>query len=247
MSNEFDASAAAWDTSLTGRAAARVPEVRPSLTRRLWAAVGGRARSQGSELAPYRRIAMQLHYDLPRGQAARAIVLAPPVPSSSAAQASSALAACLAEDLRKPVLLVDATPERPDITRQAAAVDQPGLLDLLVDPSIPLRDVVTATTREHLWLLPIGRRSNGGVAATPDAIATILQAIGRTFDFAVFSGGSILENSLAIALAPHVGSVLLLAIEGETRVDDLDTASSALTYCKAAKVGLVLGTPARLS
>jgi MinD-like ATPase involved in chromosome partitioning or flagellar assembly len=144
------------------------------------------------------------------------------------------------------VLLVDASPDRPDVTVALGAEGQRGLLDLLADPSIPLRDVATPTTREHLWLLPIGRRS-GTVSATPDAIATVLDAVGRTFDFTVLSGGSILDNSFSIALAPRVGSVLVLAIEGETRVEDLDTASNALTYCKAPKVGLVLGTSARVS
>jgi tyrosine-protein kinase Etk/Wzc len=246
MSNEFDASAAAWGTSLTGRTHGTMTEATPSLWRRVSMAMRGRSRDAGSELAAYRRIAMQLHYDLPRGEATRAVVLAPPVPSVSGAQASSALAACLAEDLRKPVLLVDASPDRAEVSAALGAEDQRGLLDLLADPTMPLRDLTTPTTQEHLWLLPIGRR-RAGAAATPDAIGTVLDAVARTFDFAVFSSGSILDNSLSIALAPRVGSVLLLAIEGETRVEDLDSASTALTYCKAPKVGLVLGTSARVS
>lgn len=243
MSNEFDASTAVWSSSLTGRAHEVASPSADSWPRRLWSALWRRSRDGRSELASYRRIAMQLHYDLPRQEATRAVVVAPPVPAPSSAHAAAVLACCLAEELQKPVLLVDACPGAPEVSAAFGAEDQRGLLDLLGDPAPPLRDVVTPTTREQLWLLPVGRQTGRPVAATPDRIALVLEAVARTFDFAVFAGGSILQNSLSIALAPRVGSVLLLAIEGETRVEDLDTASTALAFCKAAKVGLVLGTP----
>ena len=65
---------------------------------------------------------------------------------------------------------------------------------------------------------------------------------GYRYDFVLLSGGSVLDDSMALALAPHVGGVLLLVVENKTTVEGLDAAQDALSLCKARKVGLVLTT-----
>jgi len=56
----------------------------------------------------------------------------------------------------------------------------------------------------------------------------------------LLSGESVLDNSMAMALAPNVGRVLLLATENQSKVADLEAAQDVLNFCKARKVGLLL-------
>jgi hypothetical protein len=53
----------------------------------------------------------------------------------------------------------------------------------------------------------------------------------------------VLGDAMTTAIAPRVGCVVLLAVENETRVDDLDAAQDVLAYSKARRVALVLTTP----
>ena len=53
------------------------------------------------------------------------------------------------------------------------------------------------------------------------------------------------DNGLALALAPLVGCVLLLATEDETMIDDLDAAQEALRIRKTRDIGVVLATRSR--
>ena len=127
------------------------------------------------------------------------------------------------------------------------AEGQPGLVDLLSDPHQSLSSFILSTTREHLSLLPVGQTGRHSAASTPDALASLQAKTSPLFDFVVFSTGSILDNPLSLALSPLTGSVLLLAVEGETRAEDLDAASQSLSSSGAADVRLVLATPVRVS
>ena len=225
----------------------RAATLRQSWIRRVWQAIWGRNRVKASDLSQYRRLAMQLHYDFPRGSASRSVVVAGAVGASAAGQASSALACCLADELRRPVLLIDACPHAPDVTISFGADGQAGLVDALTGSDVTLPGATTPTTQPFLWLLPVGQHRDDSAVATPRDIVSLLESALRHFDFVVLSGGSVLDNPLSLAFAPHVGTVLLLAVEGETRVEDLDAASNALSFSRARKVGLVLATPVRVA
>lgn len=224
----------------------RAAPLRQSWIGRVWQAIWGRNKVKASDLSRYRRLATQLHYDFPRGSSSRSVVVAEAVGSSAAGQASSALACCLADELRRPVLLIDACPHAPDVTVSFGADGQAGLVDALTGSDVTLPDATTPTTQPHLWLLPVGQHRNDSAVATARGIESLLDSALKHFDFVVLSCGSILDNPLSLAFAPHVGTVLLLAVEGETRVEDLDAASNALSFSRARRVELVLATPVRV-
>ena len=81
--------------------------------------------------------------------------------------------------------------------------------------------------------------------ASTDNLDKLLGYAESHYDFVLLVGGSVLSDSLSLAVAPWAGCVLLLVTQNETRVDDLDNAQSALSYCKAKKVGMLLTTPTR--
>ena len=122
----------------------------------------------------------------------------------------------------------------------------PGLSDYLgADPKMPLADLVFPTTYPNVAFLPAGAPATLSKPAPPDEIAGLLLAMQQQYDFVLLCGGSVLNNSVALAVAPYLGCVLLLAVENETLVEDLDAAQDALAFCKARKVGIVFTTPAR--
>lgn len=212
---------------------------------RWWPSLWGRWRRPEQDLAPYRRLALQLHYDLPRPDSARSVLLVTPTTSTLCAYGSAALACCLAEELQRPVLLIDASPRQPEVSRILDCTANRGYADFLSDPTLSLDELVLPTNHENVRFLPAGANLGPSQPASPDDIRVLLKAAESRYEFVLLSGGSVLHNSMALALTPCVGCVLLLAIENETMVDDLDAAQDALSFCKARKVGLVLTTPFR--
>jgi len=213
---------------------------------RWWTSLWRRSRGSEQDLAAYRRLALQLHYDLPRPQSDRSVLLVTPTASALCAHGAATLACCLAEEVSRPVLLMDASPGRPDVTRMLDCAARPGFVDFLADPELKLDDLIVPTTHDSVFFLPAG--TGPGPSSQPvsrDGVGALLEAVGSRYDFVLLSGGSVLDNSMALALAPHVGCVLLLVIEQKTTVEDLDAAQDSLCFCKARKVGLVLTTPIR--
>ena len=225
--------------------AAKMPRTRRersgSLTGRL-ASLWKQWRSPELDLTPYRLLAMQLHYDLPREEQTRSVLLVTPDSSPSSGWAGVALGRCLAEELRQNVLRVDACPRAPELSRMLGVEDQRGLGDLLSGGSASLADYVLKTSTEYLGVLPAGTTPE---SARLEQLQPLMEAAQARNDFVIFTGGSVLSDPFALGLAPHVGCVLLLAVENETKVEDLDAAQDALSYCRARRVGLVLTRPMR--
>lgn len=195
------------------------------------------------DLAAYRRLALQLHYDLPRPDNPRSVLIVTPATSTLGARGSLILASCVAEELRRPILLIDACLRGPEVSRILNCTAVAGFSDFLSDPTQPLDNVVLPTNNENVWFLPAGGALSRPIS--PDSVSQFLKTAEARFEFVLVSGGSVLNDSLALSLAPCVGSVLLLVVENETMVQDLNAAQDALGFCKARKVGLVLTSPVR--
>ena len=205
-----------------------------------------RSRPSDQDLAPYRRLAVQLHYELPRPESQRSVLLATPAETLLCANGSIALAGCLAEELCRPVLLVDASPRESEVSHLLDCAARRGFSDFWADPKLPLEELVLPTTQPNLCFLPAGTAVGTSHAAPAEDLAAWLGALESRYDFVLLAGGSVLHNSMALVLAPYVGCVLLLVMEDETRLDDLEAAQDALSFCKARKVGLLLTSPVRV-
>src|SRR5215472_10447420 len=84
--------------------------------------------------AAYRRIALQLNYDLPKESAARSVLVATPAPCPFSAAGGVGLASSLEQELGRPVLLIDACPARQELSRMLTGAEMEGWADLLRDP-----------------------------------------------------------------------------------------------------------------
>jgi Mrp family chromosome partitioning ATPase len=207
-----------------------------------WWSLKGR-RHPEEEMVPYRRLALQLHHDLSEpGEVRAALVVTATTPSTASigAHGSVALALCLADELRRPVLLVDACPRRPEASRILDCSAARGFADFLSEPETSLDQLVLPTSNALVSFMPAGINLPSATPASSGAVAALLRAALPRFDFVLFCGGAVLTDSISLALVPSVGCVLLLAVEDDTRLEDLEAAQETLGFCRARKVGVVL-------
>jgi hypothetical protein len=207
---------------------------------RIWPRLFGWKRRPVVSQAPFRRLALQLHYDLASPDQPRSVLLTSPADADAAAPSSILISMCLAQEIRKPVLLVDATSSPSAADRLMKTAGGPGFSDLLMNPALRVADLAVASIHTNLSFLPAG--SSPIAAVDPPSLSRVLSQAAADYDFVLFAGGSVLNDSMTRALAPHVGCVLLLGIENRTMVDELDAAQSALVLGKARRIALVLAT-----
>jgi len=199
-----------------------------------------RSRQRPDETGPFRRLALQLHYDLADHEQPRSVLLASPVDLNVCAQSAVMLSCCLAEETRKPVLLIDANPSSYAASQLMNSTSPTGFSELLANPTTGLERATFPTSRENLSFLPAGSPSPTAVEAV--TIQNVLGQASQKYGFVVLAGGGVLNDSLTRAIAPHVGCVLLVGVENETLIDDLDAAQNALIFGKARRIALVLSS-----
>lgn len=213
-------------------------------------AVGAASEHAGHGTAPagaaiaYHRLALQLHHDLPRGQEPRTVLLASANRAPETAGLAMLLAHSLAEQLQAPVLLVDAHPAGADISRLLGCTAAPGFSDLLADASLRPADLAQATSHRHVTVLPAGVVGAALRTRSPEAVQRVVRSLADGPDVVLLHGGPVLDDTIAMSLAPCVERVLLVAFENHTLLTDLDLAQRALQACKARRVGLVIASGA---
>jgi len=208
--------------------------------RHRWWQIWKRDQDVELDLAAYRRLAVQLHHGLPRAeQVSRSVLIATPNESRFWAAVCVTLASCMAEELRRPVLLVEADGSD-EVSEMLGSASSPGLADLLTSPARPLRELALQTSQQNVWFLPRGTAEGSFFPGSPEDAQDLLVRAAEEWDFIVIAGGPVLRNAFALAMAPYVGRVLMLVIEGRTPIEDIDAAQNALEQCKAQNVSLVL-------
>jgi MinD-like ATPase involved in chromosome partitioning or flagellar assembly len=197
-------------------------------------------RSKEPDVSDYRRLAIQLHHSLPRTENSRSILVVTPKESGGYAQGALTLASCMAEALRRPVLLIDASRDG-ELSRLMDSSQAKGLADFLADTMQPLRELALQTSQQNVWFLPRGSlQGTGSVATSPEDAHDLLVRSAKNWDFVVVSGGPILQSNISLALVPFVGRVLLLVTENRTYREDIVAAQNTLERCKAGNISFVV-------
>jgi len=153
------------------------------------------------------------------------------------------LARSLAMELDRQVILVDADIPKRDMSRLLGCDSQPGLLDLLRDPTLTVQSLLIPTSIPQLWFLPVGRA---------DEMATELLASDRMRQVArelaeadarctvVFDSAPLLLTSEAQSLAQVVDKQVLVVRAGVTSQDAVLETVRRLGTAKP--VGVVLNS-----
>lgn len=132
------------------------------------------------------------------------------------------------------VMLVDADVAKPSVLNNLGLRTEAGLMDLLLDPSLKVGDVLLKTNIEKFSILPAGRRHKHATELlASDAMTRLLDEIATRYAdrVVIFDSPPLLVTSEARELAAHMGQVVMVVEAGRTSQDAVNEALNYLQVC----------------
>ena len=170
----------------------------------------------------------------PEGHRMPLIMVTSALPGEGKTFSAINLAMSIAAEIDLSVLLVDADVARRDAMAQLGVKAEAGLMDLLVDESSRLEDVVLRTNVPKLCVMPAGRRhhlSTEWLASA--AMERLLARLATDYpsQVVIFDGPPLLVTSEAKVLASRVGQVLVVVEACRTPRRAVDQVFGLLEQC----------------
>lgn len=156
------------------------------------------------------------------------------------------LAMSIAMEMDRTVLLVDADVARPRVHQVLGTPRGPGLIDLLLDDSLDVGDVILKTNVPKLSLIPMGRYHDHSteLLASQDMLRLTRELAGRYPDrVVIFDAPPLLITSEAVVLAGLMGQIVFVVLAEKTPRAAVRDALSLLDANKP--IGLVLNKSRR--
>jgi receptor protein-tyrosine kinase len=150
------------------------------------------------------------------------------------------LAISIAMELDTTVLLVDADVSRPSVLQRLNLPPSPGLLDILIDSSRSVGDVLLRTNLEKLSILPAGApRGHATELLASVQMARLVDELASRYSdrIIVFDAPPLLPSTESRVLATHMGQVVVVV---ESERTPHHTVVNALTTLEACPVVLPL-------
>jgi len=162
------------------------------------------------------------------------IMITSALPGEGKSFTSINLAMSMAAELDTTVMLVDADVARPSILSTLGLPPAPGLLDVLVNDSVDLSDVLLKTNIEKLTILPSGTRHERATELlASDAMARLLEDMASRYAdrIIIFDSPPLLLTTEARVLASHMGQVVVVVKAEETLQADVRHALATIADC----------------
>lgn len=165
---------------------------------------------------------------------ANRIMVTSALPGEGKTYVSLNLAMSLAMELDTSVLLVDADASRPAVLERLGLAPSKGLLDLLVEPTLPLNSVLLTTNVDGLSILPAG--SPQGQATELLASEGMNRLVERLASddprrIMVFDTPPLLAASESRVLAAHMGQVIMVIAADDTPQGTVAEALATVENC----------------
>lgn len=144
------------------------------------------------------------------------------------------LAMSMAMEVNTSVLLVDADPARMAAADRLGLRTGPGLIDLLLDPTLDLSDVELATNVDNLTFLHTGRRDDRATEIfSSQAMTQFLNMLAEHAKerIVIFDSPPLLPSAEARALAPQMGQVILVVHAGKTHQGTVQQSLAVVDEC----------------
>ena len=154
----------------------------------------------------------------PKDNPANLIMITSSLPGEGKTYCAINLAMSIAMELDHTVLLVDADVARPSVLRTLGLPAQRGLMDILVDDTLQLPDVILRTNVDTLALLPAGATSNAAteLLASSTMAAMLTELANRYPDrVIIFDSPPLMLTTEARVLASHMGQIVVV-VEAQT-------------------------------
>lgn len=172
---------------------------------------------------------------------ARTIMVTSALPGEGKTFTSINLALSLALEKDHRVILIDGDAPKPHVSHTFGVAGEPGLLDVLSRPDVPVESVILPTDIHGLYIMPIGRRTDTTTELLSSArmrqVVAELQAL-DDYGLVLFDSPPILLTSEAPVLASLFGQVVLVVRAGMTPQQAV--ADSLAMIGEGPRVGLVL-------
>ncbi len=165
---------------------------------------------------------------------ANRIMVTSAAPGEGKTYVSLNLAMSLAMEFDTSVLLVDADASRPAILDRLGLPPSKGLLDLLVDPKLPVESVVLATNVERLSILPAGtQQSHATELLASDGMSRLVESLasGDPGRIVLFDTPPLLAASESRVLAAHMGQVIMVIAADDTPQASVTEALASVENC----------------
>ena len=151
------------------------------------------------------------------------------------------LALSIATEQDTTVLLIDSDFSKPEILNRIGARGGKGVMDILADPEIDVRDCLLKTNIPNLVVLPAGRQSNRSTELiASDRMSAIVHELSTRYPdrLVIFDAPPVLASSIPSVLSLNVGQTVFV-IEAENTTESM--IKESLTMIKACpNIGLLL-------
>lgn len=145
------------------------------------------------------------------------------------------LAMSIAMEMDHRVLLIDADVARPSIPKTLGfSKEEPGLLDIILNPELGIADVMIKTNVEKLTLIPAGtRHTNATELLASQTMGAILQELAQRYHdrVIIFDSPPLLLTSEARALACQMGQIVLVVEAERTTQQTVKDALQQIESC----------------
>lgn len=162
------------------------------------------------------------------------IMITSALPGEGKTFTAANLAMSIAMELDHTVMLVDADVARPSLLNKLGLPNARGLLDVLVNDSIDLSQVLLRTNVEKLTILPSGTQH---VRATEllasEAMTRLLEEMATRYSdrIIIFDSPPLLVTTEARTLASHMGQVVMVVKAEGTTLSDVKHALATIEAC----------------
>jgi protein-tyrosine kinase len=144
------------------------------------------------------------------------------------------IAAGIARQQDREVLLVDADGKPASLGQKLGLADAPGLLDLISSPGLDLAELVVPSELPKLSVLPIGRplEQSAELFATRQ-MASVIGGLGRRYAdrIVILDAPPCLSSSDPSTLAPLVGQVVFVIQAEQTQREEVESALDLVQTC----------------
>lgn len=144
------------------------------------------------------------------------------------------LAMSIAMELDNTVMLVDADVARPSVLNMLGLPPAKGLLDVLVEESVDLSQVLLKTNVEKLTLLPSGtQHPRATELLASDAMVNLLNDMANRYSdrIIIFDSPPLLLTTESRVLASHMGQVVMVVQAERTLHSEVKQALSTIDNC----------------
>ena len=169
----------------------------------------------------------------------KSILVTSPSPNEGKTTTIVNLAVTLAAQNTK-VLIIDANLKRPEIHKHLNLYNNLGLVDLLMDESRSLKEVIQETGIKNLDVVTSGHEKLNQIDST--SFQQLLTSLYNFYDVIFIDSPALLESSITKVLGNHCEGVVLVIARSQTKLKETIDAKKELHFIEEKILGVILNS-----